>query len=201
MKWILGLIGFSACAICGLLGLTAGINLNPVSTVRYVPNWGSVGDWVSGVGALLAVVTTLILTRRSEEQQRILRHDKIEIEQGTSSTHVSIRFTSLGLYPAKVRSVLLVSADGGAVTMFGHCVDQEPTFPQRLDFKEDIQFVWKVSQLLMLVGEISMLEVKSLDLVKIQLITSTDAFDFPLQKDVCAAFRASALSHGITIEH
>lgn len=201
MKWVLGTIVFGACIVCGLLGLTAGINLNPGSTVQYVPNWGSVGDWVSGVGALLAVVTSLILTRRSEESQQLLQHDKMEIRQGVSSDHVVFQFTSLGFYPAKVKSVLLMNSDGGSVPMFGNRVGDDTTFPQRLEFKEDIQIEWARDKLSLLLGEISLLEVKSLDHVKIQVITSTDSFGFPLQENVCTAFREEAQAQGITIEH
>src|SRR5690606_33024784 len=45
MRWLAGLAVAVLCILSGLLGLTAGINLNPDSTVRFVPNWGSVGDW------------------------------------------------------------------------------------------------------------------------------------------------------------
>lgn len=59
MKWIYVVAGLLACSVCGLLGLTAGINLNPSSTVSFVPDWGSLADWVSGIGSLSAVVATV----------------------------------------------------------------------------------------------------------------------------------------------
>lgn len=201
MKWVLGSIGVVVCIVCGLLGLTAGINLNPTSTVQFVPNWGSLGDWVSGIGALLAVVTSLIVSRRSEENQRILQHDKIEVRQGTSSTYVVFQFTSLGFYPAKVRSVLLVGSDGRSIPMFGKRVGEDTVFPQRLEFKDDFQLEWPKEDLGLLLSEISFLEVESLEKLTIKVITTIDSFDFPLQKDVCDLLRSEAQVQGITIEH
>ncbi|MCP1506832.1 hypothetical protein J2Y83_002805 [Pseudomonas marginalis] len=58
MNWLMGFGAIFLCVACGLLGLTAGINLNPQSTVRFVPDWGSLADWVSGIGALSAVFAT-----------------------------------------------------------------------------------------------------------------------------------------------
>ena len=58
MKYFIALGVLAAFVLGGLLGLTAGVNLNPNVTVSFVPNWGSLGDWVSGVGALLAVRQT-----------------------------------------------------------------------------------------------------------------------------------------------
>lgn len=57
----------------GFLGLTVGINLNPQSTVQFVPDWGSVGDWVSGLGALLAVVVAIWLAdvQRKENAEKL----------------------------------------------------------------------------------------------------------------------------------
>lgn len=81
MNWILGGVALLLCIVTGLLGLTAGINLNPESTVRFVPAWGSLGDWISGIGALLAVVTSLYLVRRNEALQHEREREKIEVEQ------------------------------------------------------------------------------------------------------------------------
>ncbi|QGF94476.1 hypothetical protein GH769_14865 [Pseudomonas sp. CFSAN084952] len=63
MKWILIGVVFALCALCGLLGLTAGINLNPQSTIKFVPAWGSLGDWVSGFFTAVAAATALYATR------------------------------------------------------------------------------------------------------------------------------------------
>ncbi|MBV4477871.1 Asp23/Gls24 family envelope stress response protein [Pseudomonas botevensis] len=73
MKYLTVLGVIIAFVLGGLFGLTAGINLNPDATVRFVPNWGSVGDWVSGVGALLAVVVAIWLadTQRKDNAEKL----------------------------------------------------------------------------------------------------------------------------------
>lgn len=55
MKWLAICSVLALCALCGLFGLVAGINLNPSSTVRFIPDLGSLGDWVSGLGAMAAL--------------------------------------------------------------------------------------------------------------------------------------------------
>lgn len=64
----------------GLFGLTAGVYLNPDSTVQYVPNWGSVGDWVSGIGAFVAVIVAVWLadTQRKDNAERLKLNGAIQ---------------------------------------------------------------------------------------------------------------------------
>lgn len=76
MNYFLALGLLIACVISGLFGLTAGINFNPASTVKFVPNWGSVGDWVSGIGALLAVVVAV----RLADMQRKDNAEKVNLK-------------------------------------------------------------------------------------------------------------------------
>lgn len=60
MKWFFGIcIVLVTNIVSALLGLTAGINQNPQATVRFVPDWGSLADWVAGIGALAAVFATV----------------------------------------------------------------------------------------------------------------------------------------------
>ncbi|MFK3945628.1 hypothetical protein [Pseudomonas fulva] len=68
MRLLLIVVIAAMCVISGLAGLTAGMNLNPNTTIKFVPNWGSLGDWVSGCGALLAVIVTLWLADRSRRE-------------------------------------------------------------------------------------------------------------------------------------
>lgn len=79
LLWV-GLVVF-ACAVSGFLGLTAGINLNPESTVKYVPNWGSLGDWVAGISALLTFVVACVAMNawRMQERQRLTLQWKADL--------------------------------------------------------------------------------------------------------------------------
>ena len=71
MKYFIWLGAVAICVVCTLLGLTIGINLNPESTTRYVLTWGSLGDWVAGVGTFTAVAVALW-------QSYILRKEDVE---------------------------------------------------------------------------------------------------------------------------
>lgn len=72
---------FFVCVISGLLGLTAGINLNPESTVKFVPNWGSVGDWAAGISTFLTLLVACIAmnTWRVQERQRLALQFKADL--------------------------------------------------------------------------------------------------------------------------
>lgn len=107
MNWILYFVIAVLCALSGLGGLIAGINLNPQSTVKFVPILGSVGDWVAGLGALLAVVVALAQSAKQQERERAKA--KISIEHGDN--YWSLRVRSEGLVPVIVDSVCLEHDD------------------------------------------------------------------------------------------
>lgn len=66
-----------SCAITGItafaIGFGTAIHINPLTADRYLLNLGSMGDWVSGIGALMAVVVTLWLAHRQsvEDTERL----------------------------------------------------------------------------------------------------------------------------------
>lgn len=196
------LIALIACVVSVVLGLTAGINLNPSSTVKYVWAWGSAGDWVSGVGALIAVLSTLYLHKRNEAQQAVARKDQITIEQGAPSSHALMRFTSHGHFTSKVRGVLLTKNDGGSISLFGHdLTGTEQKLPQYLGFKDDFQLEWHVSKMRPLLMAINTLQCTSIDDLSVEVLTSVDAFVFPLDIKVKALLREVAAFEQIRIEN
>jgi len=143
MKWILCFVVLFLCALSGLLGLTAGINLNPESTVKFVPVWGSLGDWISGLGALLAVLVTLWLA----DKQRRDDVESLEVnlvmglaEYRPDDAFVSVNVTSDGKRPVLVTGVVFTSPYAKKalhVTGFMHFGD---TLPIRLSYGEQAQF-------------------------------------------------------------
>lgn len=132
MKWILCLVVLFLCVISGLLGLTAGINLNPVSTVQFVPSWGSLGDWVSGLGALLAVLVTLWLAdkQRREDVESLKVQVKSAIRtDGVGGWFISVTITGNGNRAAQVNSLSVHSPQAGhslAITGYQHGSDALP---------------------------------------------------------------------------
>lgn len=95
MKWIVLSASIGACFFFGLLGLTAGINLNPESTVRFVPNWGSVGDWVSGCGAMAALAFAFWQFNLQQKNDRIIT----ALKERAGETNWRLRLISEGFIP------------------------------------------------------------------------------------------------------
>lgn len=100
--WVGGLV---ACASSGLLGLAAGINLNPASTVRFVPDGSVFADWLSGLGSVSAALVALYLADR----QRRDNTAKIEISQYFSGDNFTIDLVSIGEKPAAVKGIFIRS--------------------------------------------------------------------------------------------
>jgi hypothetical protein len=140
MNWILLLCGVAACVICGFLGLTAGINMNPESTVRFVPNWGSVGDWVSGTGALLAVIVTLWLAdkqrREDAELLKVISNASFPVGPGyLGNPFISLELTSEGKRPVTATGLSVNSPHSKMrlqITGFAH--HSPDKFPLRLEY-------------------------------------------------------------------
>lgn len=103
MKWLWGALGIFSCMICGLLGLTAGINLNPQSTIKFVPEWGSLADWVSGIGATCAVVATVYFGWKQREELlpklSIKTTGIVLFDAGESISSFAIKLANTGSMP------------------------------------------------------------------------------------------------------
>lgn len=131
MNWMLVLILVIACSVCAMLGLAAGVNLNPASTVKFVWDWNAAGSWVSGVGALAAVLVTLWQIRRQQEREKPKLFVQQDCDLGERS--FSLTLVSTGLVPATVLGAHL-SYDGGHVLLdLSLHLAENTTFPQRLD--------------------------------------------------------------------
>lgn len=200
MRWLLTGLMILACIISGLLGLTAGVNLNPQSTVRFVPQWGSLGDWVSGLGALLAVLSSLWLARRGERLMAEREKEDIRIEQTASDFYASVRIVSHGLYPVTVKAVLIVRPGNGAFSVPTNLEnDVVITLPKRLEFREEIHFVWRVDLTRSFLSRISLLEVESLSDLRIEVMTVLGSFVVPLAPELVDFFAGAARVQHISL--
>ncbi|MBK5437929.1 hypothetical protein JFV30_14195 [Pseudomonas sp. TH32] len=101
MRWTLYCIVLGLCLCSGLAGLNAGIIFNPKNTVEFLPVWGSLGDWVAGLGTLFAVGVALDQSKRQQDRERA--NLKITVEHGTDL--FSVRLLSNGLTPVTVLAV------------------------------------------------------------------------------------------------
>ncbi|SFX26265.1 hypothetical protein SAMN03159316_1325 [Pseudomonas sp. NFR02] len=130
MNWMLGVVVLVvACVTCASLGLTAGINLNPVSTVKYVWDWNAAGSWVSGIGTFLAVIVTLWQVRRQQERER----PKLTIQQHFESKTYTLILVSTGLVPATVFGASLSYDDDKTHLDLAHHLSEDSKLPRRLD--------------------------------------------------------------------
>lgn len=141
MKWILCSIVLFLCLISGLLGLTAGINLNQQSTIKFIPEWGSLGDWVSGTGALLAVLVTLWLAdkqrRDDAELLTVVSNASIPFGPGyIGRPFISLELTSEGKRPVTVVGVSVISTHSTqALAITGFSITSPvQSLPVRLEY-------------------------------------------------------------------
>lgn len=141
MKWVWVLMFVFGCAICGMAGLTAGINLNPASTVRFVPAWGSLGDWVSGIGALSAVIVTLWLAdkqrREDAELLKVASNGSVPVGTGfVGDPFISLELTSQGKRPVTVTGLAVTSKHSTMRLALTGFANHSPTkvFPVRLEY-------------------------------------------------------------------
>jgi hypothetical protein len=200
MRWILGVVAVLACVICGLLGLTAGINLNPNSTTKYVPNWGSLGDWISGVGAMLAVVSSFILVRRNEAAQDDREREKISVEQWASDFFLSIRVISTGHFPCTINGVFFESPSGRVVSLAASLPSEvKVQIPHRLESRSDMNFGWTLTQMGRLLGALSLLDLDRVEDLSIYVVTSIAEHRFPIGADVSNMLIGIARAEGIQL--
>jgi uncharacterized protein YjiS (DUF1127 family) len=127
MKWKLA-VGIVVCVISGLLGLTAGLQLNPQSTMKFVPNWGSLGDWFAAAGTIAAVWVALSQSKKQAEKER----PRTKIYQEHKEKTWSVRIVSEGLVPVTVLDASL-NYDGSREIGLASWFPKNSALPKKLD--------------------------------------------------------------------
>lgn len=143
MKWVWCLLFVLGCAVSAMLGLTAGVNLNPASTVKFVPAWGSLGDWVSGIGALAAVVVTLWLAdKQRREDIESLRIQVVMgmLSYGPDQAFVSVNIAADGKRPVRVTGIAFHSKRARAALHVTGFMDFGDSLPISLTYGEQASF-------------------------------------------------------------
>ncbi|WP_053183651.1 hypothetical protein [Pseudomonas thivervalensis] len=188
MKYFIVLGVLIACAVSGLLGLTAGINLNPASTTKYVLDWGSLGDWVAGAGAFFAVGVALW-------QSHIQRKEEVEdlnIVQRQVRDRWLISVVSKGKRPARVLWVGFYSRKIDTILPIKRFIfhGDQASLPQTLGFAENIDFMTKPEMFEDLAIN-ALLSFDDLGDLEIQVKTTLSEFRSPVLEETKAAFRAA----------
>lgn len=174
MKYIVVFGGLAACVVSALLGLTLGVNLNPESTTRYVLNWGSLGDWVAGIGAFFAVGVALWQAR----QMRLDDVERLSIHQRQIRGRWAISIVSCGRRPSRVVGVGLYSKKMGETLPLKSFLfnDHEPVFPVTLHYSDSVELVTAPGKLLDLA--VSATHSFKGDISDVELVVQTTLTDF-----------------------
>jgi hypothetical protein len=139
MKYFVAFGALIACVVSALLGFTLGVNLNPESTTRYVLSWGSLGDWVAGIGAFLAVGVALWQAHKMSQDDV----EKLSITQRQLQGRWAISIVSSGRRPSKVMGVALYSKKTDTILPIKGFIfnTNKVQYPVLLNYSENIDLV------------------------------------------------------------
>lgn len=141
---LIALIGMSIGCLAGFL---IAIQMNPGTADRYVLSLGSVGEWVSGVGALAAVVAAFVLAdmqRRENMERLVLKCDlKRFRNDGACSVAKSlvVDIVSIGNRPARLTGAKILDRQGRICWTGYHAGETGKGFPIELNYGEQID-IW-----------------------------------------------------------
>lgn len=204
MKWILSGVVIALCAVSGLLGLTAGVNLNPDSTVKFVPVWGSLGDWVSGLGALLAVLVTLWLAdkQRREDVAELLVVPNISVIQGEETWLLTVNVISKGKRPSLATSISISSKHSKKVLWPQNLHRFSGSLPANLSYGEKVDLIFTVRNIQQLAEFVLDHCDGKKEGLKLNILTTLETFSAPLDgiithllTDVIESLKAGRPSH------
>lgn len=108
--WMLLIVGIAFIA-GGFAGFFFAIHMNAETADRYVLYLGSVGEWVSGIGALVAVIVAVLLAdkQRKDAAERLLINCDLMIASDATAIcdarDVVVEVISAGARPAKIKGV------------------------------------------------------------------------------------------------
>ncbi|MGY2338004.1 hypothetical protein ACW9HW_02010 [Pseudomonas sp. SDO5532_S415] len=167
--------------VSSLVGLVVGfafaIRLNPQTADVYLLNLGSVGDWVSGVGALSAVFVTLWLN----DKQRKENTERIKVEQVSREEGLLISVISSGNRPSLVTGLYIGHKNSEEKLHLSKSNFLKEKFPiGRIDFGELISVLVLDKFDLQIAQEAEKRFGKKFDDLLLIVTTSLGRFSFPL---------------------
>jgi hypothetical protein len=164
--------------LAALAGLTAGINLNPQSTVKFVPDWGSVGDWVSGIGALLAVIASLYMVQRSERFQLARDSEQLMLVQEPDFGWLTLRVGCSGLRACAVKDIRICHGKKHRSLRYDLSDKSKGKLPCKLEPGESFELDWSGQELKPIIGTVHNLGLKSLDGLSFEIVTGISVHPF-----------------------
>lgn len=99
--------------VTGSVGLAVGINLNPDSTVRFVPLWGDAdawtvwGTWAGAAGTIMAVVLALYYSRHDDKEKLTLISEVHDLKDAMLQVRpqMTLRVVCTGRLPTTIISI------------------------------------------------------------------------------------------------
>lgn len=130
------------CVVAVVAGFTGGfalaIHMNPDTADRYLLNLGSLGDWVSGIGALLAVVVTLWLAHRQglEDTESLKVSAEMIMTPGYGAPIISLQLSAVsnGKRPATLTAFVFSSDHSENFLAITGFANVSQAFPMTLQY-------------------------------------------------------------------
>ncbi|WP_313003474.1 hypothetical protein [Pseudomonas sp.] len=139
-----GAIGVSVGFLAGFL---SAIRMNPATADRYVLSLGSVGEWVSGIGALAAVVTAVVIAekQRRENMEQISFTPSLKrlvnVSPMSSERSLVVDVVSTGNRPARIIGAKILNPSGKSCWVSNHAGESGKKFPIDLNYGEGLD-IW-----------------------------------------------------------
>ncbi|WP_223553440.1 hypothetical protein [Pseudomonas sp. BF-R-01] len=139
-------------ALIAILGTVAGgfagfffaIHMNPETADRYVLDLGSVGEWVSGIGALVAVVTAILLAdqqRKDNAERLVLNCQLMTADDATAiygARDVVVEIVSAGNRPSRIKGAKIWATPGESGHRIYYAGPAGKGFPLELNYGETL---------------------------------------------------------------
>jgi hypothetical protein len=101
-----------ACVSAGLAGLAAGINLNPNSTVKFVPvldpnTWSALGSWLGAIATFCAAGLALYYSRHDDQEKLAFFSEVHQLSAGETAVGVkmTLRVVCTGRLPTTILAI------------------------------------------------------------------------------------------------
>ena len=112
MRFVYWGLAVFACVSAGLAGLAAGINLNPNSTVKFVPvldpnTWSALGSWLGAIATFCAAGLALYYSRHDDQEKLAFFSEVHQLSAGETAVGVkmTLRVVCTGRLPTTILAI------------------------------------------------------------------------------------------------
>lgn len=184
---------FIAC-LSFALGAAVGASSSQGQFVNVVlPALGAMGGWVSGIGALAAVLATLWLAdrQRREDVEKLKVSASSMIITGESGWFIGVNIVSTGRRPALVTSVSFSTPASSKQLVAISAFPGSSSLPARLNYGEQSRVIYG-ERLLQRLADFLNEEGDGKTDLEVSVSTTTEVFSSKLSKELVALISACA---------